>query len=151
VRARWLCIGVVLLLATIALWFAHVYGWLPVSLQVASGSASSSGSEPTKVAGASTSSVVNSTASSTIGSSLVTNSTGAHVVVGVVSTVRSLLTSVFMWLLGDSLGSAIINMAVLLVLLTVVYAVMKFVKYIVLIVVVVGSLLILLRYVLGVV
>jgi len=147
VRSRWLWVGAVLLLATLVLGFAHIFGWVPASLQIASGSG---GSED--VTGTSTSSVANSTASSntassSLASSLASNSTATRVAVGVVSSVSSLVRDLFVWLLGDSLESAIINMAALLVLLAVVYAVMRFVKYIALIVVVVGSLLILLRYV----
>jgi hypothetical protein len=147
VRSRWLWVGAVLLLATLVLGFAHIFGWAPASLQIASGSG---GSED--VTGTSTSSVANSTASSntassSLASSLASNSTATRVAVGVVSSVSSLVRDLFVWLLGDSLESAIINMAALLVLLAVVYAVMRFVKYIALIVVVVGSLLILLRYV----
>ena len=146
-RSRWLWVGAVLLLATLVLGFAHIFGWVPASLQIASGSG---GSED--VTGTSTSSVANSTASSntvssSLASSLASNSTATRVAVGVVSSVSSLVRDLFVWLLGDSLESAIINMAALLVLLAVVYAVMRFVKYIALIVVVVGSLLILLRYV----
>lgn len=148
-RSRWLWVGAVLLLATLVLGFAHIFGWVPASLQIASGSG---GSED--VTGTSTSSVANSTASassntasSSLASSLASNSTATRVAVGVVSSVSSLVRDLFVWLLGDSLESAIINMAALLVLLAVVYAVMRFVKYIALIVVVIGSLLILLRYV----
>jgi len=57
----------------------------------------------------------------------------------------------FLFILGNDLMDAIFNIFIILTCLIIAYVVLKFVKYIAIIIVFVGGLLIVLRYVLGVI
>jgi hypothetical protein len=70
---------------------------------------------------------------------------------GVVGGIKNALNGLFIWLLGSSLTDALFNLFIVVVLLIFVYAAMKFVKYIAIFIGVVGVLLIVLRYILGVI
>jgi hypothetical protein len=70
---------------------------------------------------------------------------------GVVGGIKNALSGLFVWLLGSSLIDALFNLGIVIVLLIFVYAAMKFVKYIAIFIGVVGVLLIVLRYILGVI
>jgi hypothetical protein len=70
---------------------------------------------------------------------------------GVVGGVKNALSGLFVWLLGNSLMDALFNLGIVIVLLILVYAAMKFVKYIAIFIGVVGVMLIVLRYILGVI
>jgi hypothetical protein len=76
---------------------------------------------------------------------------GSFEVSGVVGGIKNALSGLFVWLLGSSLMDALFNLGIVIVLLIFVYAAMKFAKYIAIFVFVVGVLLIVLRYILGVI
>jgi len=65
--------------------------------------------------------------------------------------IKRSLRDLFLFILGNDLMDAIFNIFIILTCLIIAYVVLKFVKYIAIIIVFVGGLLIVLRYVLGVI
>jgi hypothetical protein len=68
-----------------------------------------------------------------------------------VFSVASYVDSVFRWLLGDSLSEAIVRLVTVLLVLGVVYAISKLIKFIAIVVVCADAVLIVLKYVFGVI
>ena len=68
-----------------------------------------------------------------------------------VFSVASYVDSVFRWLLGDSLNDAIVRLVTVLLVLGVVYAISKLIKFIAIVVVCADAVLIVLKYVFGVI
>ena len=134
--------GVIVLLICALCFVAYKLGYLPLPklLQITTSSNSSSSNTTSTTATATTSSSSSSSSAPTI---KIFNYT---ISLKPIAQWRDTAKSVFIWLLGDNLLDAILNLFILLIIIGIVYVLSKFIKFVILAVVALDAILILLHY-----